>query len=200
MAIELLTPFTKVELEKEKNSNRRQIGILEGTFNPVHNAHLIIADQVRQSLNLEKVLLMPDFSDTQHVVKMLELALLDFEQSNLGIELVAYENPVTSPYNLMKILTERNPDVDFYYILGGDRVGELPTFYMIDELVKIVQLVGVQRPKYRVGTSYPLIWIDVPVLDISSTWIREQVKQGLKPNYLLPNCVLNYILKENLYV
>lgn len=62
MAIELLTPFTKVELEVEKKeTNRKQVGILGGNFNPVHNAHLIVADQVRQQLQLDEVLLMPEF-------------------------------------------------------------------------------------------------------------------------------------------
>ena len=57
MAIELLTPFTKVELEPEiKDKKRKQVGILGGNFNPVHNAHLVVADQVRQQLGLDKVL------------------------------------------------------------------------------------------------------------------------------------------------
>lgn len=61
MAIELLTPFTKVELEVEKKeTNRKQVGILGGNFNPVHNAHLIVADQVRQQLQLDEVLFMPE--------------------------------------------------------------------------------------------------------------------------------------------
>ena len=62
MAIELLTPFTKVELEPEiKEKKRKQVGILGGNFNPVHNAHLIVADQVRQQLGLDQVLLMPEY-------------------------------------------------------------------------------------------------------------------------------------------
>ena len=62
MTIELLTPFTKVELEPEiKEKKRKQVGILGGNFNPVHNAHLIVADQVRQQLGLDQVLLMPEY-------------------------------------------------------------------------------------------------------------------------------------------
>ena len=63
MAIELLTPFTKVELEPEiKDKKRKQVGILGGNFNPVHNAHLVVADQVRQQLGLDKVLLCQNMS------------------------------------------------------------------------------------------------------------------------------------------
>ena len=86
MAIELLTPFTKVELEPEiKDKKRKQVGILGGNFNPVHNAHLVVADQVRQQLGLDKVLLMPEYEPPyvdakgtiaeHHRLKMLELAI-----------------------------------------------------------------------------------------------------------------------------
>ena len=61
MAIELLTPFTKVELEPEIRKKKQTSRILGGNFNPVHNAHLIVADQVRQQLGLDQVLLMPEY-------------------------------------------------------------------------------------------------------------------------------------------
>lgn len=90
MAIELLTPFTKVELEPEiKDKKRKQVGILGGNFNPVHNAHLVVADQVRQQLGLDKVLLMPEYEPPHvdakgtiaehHRLKMLELAIEGIE-------------------------------------------------------------------------------------------------------------------------
>ena len=66
MAIELLTPFTKVELEPEiKHKKRKPVGILGGNFNPVHNAHLIVADQVRQQLGLDQVLLITEYQPPQ---------------------------------------------------------------------------------------------------------------------------------------
>lgn len=68
MAIELLTPFTKVKLEPEVKAKRKQVGILGGNFNPVHNAHLVVADQVRQQLCLDQVLLMPEY-EPPHVDK-----------------------------------------------------------------------------------------------------------------------------------
>ena len=100
MAIELLTPFTKVELEPEvKDKKRKQIGILGGNFNPVHNAHLVVADQVRQQLGLDQVLLMPEYEpphvdkketiDEKHRLKMLELAIEGI--AGLGIETIELE-------------------------------------------------------------------------------------------------------------
>ncbi|HGJ3430786.1 TPA: nicotinate-nucleotide adenylyltransferase [Streptococcus pneumoniae] len=209
MTIELLTPFTKVELEPEiKEKKRKQVGILGGNFNPVHNAHLIVADQVRQQLGLDQVLLMPEYQPPHvdkketipehHRLKMLELAIEGID--GLVIETIELERKgISYTYDTMKILTEKNPDTDHYFIIGADMVDYLPKWYRIDELVDMVQFVGVQRPRYKVGTSYPVIWVDVPLMDISSSMVRDFLAQGRKPNFLLPQPVLDYIEKEGLY-
>ena len=210
MAIELLTPFTKVELEPEvKDKKRKQIGILGGNFNPVHNAHLVVADQVRQQLGLDQVLLMPEYEpphvdkketiDEQHRLKMLELAIEGIE--GLGIEPIELERKgISYSYDTMKLLTEQHPDTDYYFIIGADMVDYLPKWYRIDELVELAQFVGVQRPRYKAGTSYPVIWVDVPLMDISSSMVRDFLAQGRTPNFLLPQPVLDYIEKEGLYL
>ena len=209
MAIELLTPFTKVELEPEiKEKKRKQVGILGGNFNPVHNAHLIVADQVRQQLGLDQVLLMPEYQPPHvdkketipehHRLKMLELAIEGIE--GLAIETIELERKgISYTYDTMKILTEQYPDTDYDFIIGADMVDYLPKWYRIDELVDMVQFVGVQRPRYKDGTSYPVIWVDVPLMDISSSMVRDFLAQGRKPNFLLPQPVLDYIEKEGLY-
>lgn len=209
MAIELVTPFTKVKLETEaKDKSRRQIGILGGNFNPVHNAHLVVADQVRQRLGLDAVYLMPEYEpphvdkketiDEKHRLNMLLLATNGVE----GLEIESIEidrKGISYTYDTMKLLTEANPDVDYYFIIGADMVEYLPKWHRIDELVEMVQFVGVQRPKYKAGTSYPVIWVDVPLMDISSTTVRQLIKKGHTPNFLLPAPVLDYIRKAGLY-
>ena len=209
MAIELLTPFTKVKLEPEvKAKKRKQVGILGGNFNPVHNAHLVVADQVRQQLCLDQVLLMPEYEpphvdkkstiDEKHQLKMLELAIEGIE--GLGIETIELERKgISYTYDTMKFLTEKHPDTDYYFIIGADMVDYLPKWHRIDELVDLVQFVGVQRPRYKAGTSYPVIWVDVPLMDISSSMVRVFLAQGRTPNFLLPKPVLDYIEKEGLY-
>src|SRR3712207_4471341 len=209
MALELLTPFTRVELETEKkDSNRKQVGILGGNFNPVHNAHLVVADQVRQQLGLDQVLLMPEFKpphvdhketiDEKHRLCMLELAIQETE--GLAIEEIELTRQgISYTYDTMKLLIEKNPDVDYYFIIGADMVDYLPKWHRIDELIHMVQFVGVQRPKYKAGTSYPVIWVDVPLLDISSSMIRDFIQNDRQPNHLLPKAVLDYINKEGLY-
>lgn len=179
-----------------------------GNFNPVHNAHLVVADQVRQQLCLDQVLLMPEFQpphidkketiDEQHRLKMLELAIEGID--GLSIEPIEIERKgISYTYDTMKLLIEKNPDVDYYFIIGADMVEYLPKWHRIDELVKMVQFVGVQRPKYKAGTSYPVIWVDLPLMDISSSMIRQFIKSNRQPNYLLPREVLDYIRKEGLY-
>ncbi|MGT2807477.1 nicotinate-nucleotide adenylyltransferase [Streptococcus iniae] len=209
MALELLTPFTKVDIKlEEKNSNRKQVGIMGGNFNPVHHAHLVVADQVRQQLGLDEVLLMPEFKpphvDTKetisekHRLNMLNLATKGYD--GLTIETIEIERKgISYTFDTMTLLKEKNPDVDYYFIIGADMVDYLPKWHRIDELVEMVQFVGVQRPKYKTGTSYPVIWVDVPLMDISSSMIREFIKKGRQPNYLLPKNVLDYINEEGLY-
>lgn len=210
MTIELLTPFTKVELEPEiKNPNRKQVGILGGNFNPVHNAHLVVADQVRQQLNLDEVLLMPEFTpphvdkketiDELHRLNMLKMAIAGVD--GLGLETIELERRgISYTYDTMKLLTEKNPDTDYYFIIGADMVDYLPKWYKIDELVDMIQFVGVQRPRYKAGTSYPIIWVDVPLMDISSSMVRDFIAKGRVPNYLLPHEVLDYIEENGLYL
>lgn len=209
MALDLVTPFTKVELETAvEKTGRKQVGILGGNFNPVHNAHLLVADQVRQQLCLDEVFLMPEFipphvdkKETiaeQHRLNMLMLAINGIE--GLDIETIELERQgISYTYDTMKYLTQNNPDTDYYFIIGADMVEYLPKWHRIDELVELVQFVGVQRPKYKVGTSYPVIWVDVPLMDISSTSVRELIKTGHTPNFMVPQSVLAYIKKAGLY-
>lgn len=168
----------------------------------------MVADQVRQQLGLDQVLLMPEFKpphvdlketiDEKYRLEMLKLAINSAE--GLAIEPIELERKgISYTYDTMALLKEKNPEVDYYFIIGADMVDYLPKWHRIDELVQMVQFVGVQRPKYKAGTSYPVIWVDVPLMDISSSMIRDFIKKGRQPNYLMPQSVFNYIQKEGLY-
>lgn len=203
--------ITEVEplIQVQTTQSRKQVGILGGNFNPVHNQHLLIADQVGTALNLEKVYLMPEYlpphvdeKDTieaEHRLNMLKLAiadnpLFDIEQAELQRRGKSYT------YDTMKALIAQNPDTDYYFIIGGDMVEYLPKWYKIDELVEMVQFVGVKRPGYTIDTPYPIIWLDAPMMDLSSSLIRKKIAQGCSIRYLVPEAVRNYILEKGLYL
>lgn len=203
--------ITEVEplIQVQTTQPRKQVGILGGNFNPVHNQHLLIADQVGTALNLEKVYLMPEYlpphvdeKDTieaEHRLNMLKLAiadnpLFDIEQAELQRKGKSYT------YDTMKALIAQNPDTDYYFIIGGDMVEYLSKWYKIDELVEMVQFVGVKRPGYTIDTPYPIIWLDAPMMDLSSSLIRKKIAQGCSIRYLVPEAVRNYILEKGLYL
>jgi nicotinate-nucleotide adenylyltransferase len=99
----------------------------------------------------------------------------------------------------MKILNEQYPNHQFYFIIGADMIEYLPKWHKIDELIKLVRFVGVERPEYSIKTDYPIIYVDVPAFDVSSSMIRERVQQGMTVRYLLPEPVIDFIRENHLY-
>ncbi|MGX7328176.1 nicotinate-nucleotide adenylyltransferase [Enterococcus bulliens] len=203
-----VTSHSQVQL-KPQTATRRQVGILGGNFNPVHLAHLTAADQVGHALGLDKVYLMPEAIpphvdqkttiDAKHRLAMLELAIAD----NDLLEIEPFEitrGGVNYTYETMQRLIELHPNTDYYFIIGGDMVEYLPKWKEIDRLLQLVHFVGIKRPGYQTTSAYPIIWIDVPLLEISSSMLRKKIKEGCSTNYLLPDAVKKYIEKEGLYL
>ena len=187
---------------------RRKVGILGGNFNPVHYAHLAVADLVKQELSLDVVYLMPEFLpphvdeketiDASHRLNMLELAVKG--NPNLAIETIELERGGKSySFDTIQELRKKYPDRDYYFIIGSDMVDYLPTWHRIDELIHLLTFVGVARGDKEIQTPYPVTWVNTPKLEISSTKIRQMIAQNVLPHYLLPENVLNYIQEQNLY-
>lgn len=188
---------------------KKQVGILGGNFNPVHYAHLVMGEQVGQALGLEKVYFMPEYLPphidekqtipAEHRLAMLEAAIADNPRFAIEpIELARKGKSYT--IDTMRALTTQHPDTNYYFIIGGDMVQYLPKWHQIDELLQLVTFVGVRRPGYPIESDYPIIWIDVPLMDVSSTTIRKKVEQGCSVRYLLPESVLHYIQEKGLYL
>ena len=221
MAIELLTPFTKVELEPEiKDKKRKQVGILGGNFNPVHNAHLVVADQVRQQLGLDKVLLMPEYEpphvdkketiDEGHRLKMLELAIDGIE--GLEIETIELERKgISYTYDTMKLLNERDPDTDYYFIIGADSLFYFDEWKNPERICAAAKILVATRDQAKEkellacmernakklhGTFLKL---DTPNLDVSSHELREWIREGKSVKYYLPDSVISYIQEQKIY-
>lgn len=204
--------FFVVEESEAKNEypfKRKRVGILGGTFNPPHVGHLIIAQQAGQQLGLDQVAFMPDaepphvdekpFIEGKHRKEMVRRAIEGNELFTLEtIELERGGKSYT--VDTMKELTEKNPDTDYYFIIGADMANYLPKWERIEELLTMVDFVGVGRPGYPQTSSFPIIWVDSPEVDISSTKIRQMVKIGQSLRYIVPESVEEYIKEEGLYL
>lgn len=186
----------------------KQVGILGGTFDPPHIGHLIIADQVLTLCNLDEVRFMPNHipphkekksnSTVKDRLNMLELATND--HSRYKIETIELKREGKSyTYTTMSLLRQLEPENTFSFIIGGDMIDYLPKWYKVEELIKLVQFIGIARPNYKGETTYPVQFIDIPSIDISSSKIREKIAQGHSVKYLLPDSVIQYIEENHLY-
>lgn len=201
-------PTVAVLSQVKYSAPRHRVGIMGGTFNPVHNGHLMIAEQVRSQLDLDKVVFVPD-NEPPHVdrktaivgadrLAMLKRAVADHPQFAVSdMELVRGGKSYT--IDTIEELRQRHPENDYYFIIGGDMVAYLPKWYQIDKLVKLVTFVGVVRPGYERTSAYPITWVDVPEFAVSSTLIRRLIKTGGSIRYLVPESVREYIEEKGLY-
>lgn len=186
----------------------KKVGILGGTFDPPHLGHLLIANEVYSELQLDEVWFMPNQEPphkkqsgsvtNEERLEMLNLAIRDHECFKVEPIELEREGP-SYTIDTMKILNERHPDLQFYFIIGADMIEYLPKWHNIDALIKLVQFVGVERPEYSHQTDYPVLYVDVPSMEVSSSMIRERLKKGRTVRYLLPDPVISYIEEKGLY-
>lgn len=206
---EKLYELETIVMEDIELSLPKRVGILGGTFNPPHIGHLVIADQALEQLNLDLVLFMPsgipphkegkEAISAAHRVEMTILATQD--HPSFQIELYeATDEQKHYTFDTMTYLMDRYPETQFYFIIGGDMVADLPNWYKIEELVKMVEFVAFHRSGYPVESEYPLIFLDAPMMDISSTDIRQMVSEGRSIKYLVSDDVRHYIEEERLYL
>lgn len=185
----------------------KKIGLLGGTFDPPHIGHLTMAEEAYEKLNLDEVWFIPS-AEPPHKEQakvsavdrllMLKVALEPVNYFKINtIELERQGKSYT--YDTIQALKEQYPTYQFYFIIGADMVEYLPNWYKIDQLIELVQFVGVKRSDYQLDTSYPVIILDTPGLDISSTMIRERLKLNRSVKYLIPERVLSLIKEKGLY-
>lgn len=198
-----------------------EIGLLGGTFDPIHLGHLIIAEAVRENLGLSRVLFVPagqpwlkatrEITAPEHRLKMVELAI----ESNPYFAVSTYEldrpGPSYSVDTVAFLRDEIGPDAGLYFIVGADALAELPRWKEPAKLAALCRIVGVGRPgapkpdlpaleKAVPGVSTLINLLDVAQIGISSTKIRELVKNGRSIRYLVPLSVEEYIYENKLYL
>ncbi|WP_124058023.1 nicotinate-nucleotide adenylyltransferase [Vaginisenegalia massiliensis] len=206
--------FTQADFEVQwqpqlEQTARHRIGILGGTFNPPHLGHLLMAEQAGSQLELDEVWFMPTFIpphiegketiSAHHRVQMTQLAI----EGNPRFKLQTYEitkGDKSYTIETMQAFRDLYPQTDFYFIIGTDSANHLHTWLEIDQLMTLVQFVGIHRPGEKAYQgSYPILWLDSPMVDISSTDLRLRVYLDQSIKYQVPEAVLNYIEENQLY-
>ena len=197
----------KAELEQEKGRGR-QIGIMGGTFNPVHIAHLVAAEQAMTKLRLDEVWFIPDnipphknapLTSAKDRATLLDVAPEDIPNFRVKL-LELFRGGVSYTVDTMRYLKEKAPQNNYYLIMGSDQVNSFHTWKEASTLAKLVTLVGIRRPGYPQDPQYPMIWVDAPDIQLSSTAIRRSVATGTSIRYLVPEAVRKYIVEKGLYL
>ncbi len=181
-----------------------RIGILGGSFNPIHNGHIRICSTVMKVLELDKIWIIPtgkhplkshdDLLDTDQRVNLIKKAiehLPDFELSlaDLNSDTPCYTN------ELMQKLQVEYPDYQFYFIIGADNVPQLPKWHNWEWLLENVNLVAVNRSDtdleeiQKVEYASRIIYVTISPIPISSTMIRQFIKEGKPITGLVPDCI-----------
>ncbi|WP_419720231.1 nicotinate-nicotinamide nucleotide adenylyltransferase, partial [Oceanobacillus massiliensis] len=94
---------------------------------------------------------------------------------------------------------QKHPDKEFYFIIGADMVEYLPHWNKIDELLYLVNFVGVKRAGYKLHSEYPISEVDIPMIDISSSMLRKRLRSEKDVRYIVPEAVISYIKEHHLY-
>lgn len=185
----------------------KRVGILGGTFDPPHIGHFMIADEVRAMLNLDEIWFIPNnepphkgkaWTDKLDRLNMLKLVVDDnefFQVNTIELEREGKSYTIDTVNSLMALY----PNIKFYFIIGADMVEYLPNWKQIDELIEKIEFVGVKRRHYELKSKYPVIEVQIPLIDISSSEIRQRIEMGLPFRYLVPKEVYTYIKEHRLY-
>ncbi|MBI4216283.1 MAG: nicotinate-nucleotide adenylyltransferase [Chloroflexi bacterium] len=196
------------------------VGIMGGTFDPVHTGHLIVAEEVREKVGLERMVFLPAgdpylkgyrrVTPGRQRLEMLQLALAGnprFAVSTLELE---GSGPTYTVETLPQLQQELGPEAKLFFIIGQDALEELPTWREPERILQLCTLVAVPRPGFgyldmqAVEAALPgvlehLIFLDGPHIGISSTEIQLRVRRGLSIRYLVPPAVEAYIREQGLY-
>lgn len=196
-----------------------QVGLFGGTFDPIHIGHLIIAEEVRTRLGLDRMIFIPAglpphkldqaITAPQHRLEMVRLAIAD--NSHFAVSRVDIDRfgPSYTVDTVRLFLDGWGAHTELYFLMGADSLVELPTWRQPDRLMRLCRIVAVGRPGYRVelaeldrllpGAANLIRMMDTPIVDISSTDIRRRVQQGRTIRYLVPAAVERYIVEHRLY-
>lgn len=198
---------------------RQKIGIMGGTFNPIHMGHLMLAECAYSDFKLDKILFIPNGKsymkdnvlDTDVRLCMTKLAIEfndHFEISTIEIE----RSGNSYTYETLELLTQHNPDVDYYLILGADSVANIDKWKCPQRIFDKAKILcayrsGISMSDLQLQIDYltdkynaDIQLMKMKTIEITSTDIRNNVKLGKSIRYMVPNAVYDYIMTNNLYI
>jgi nicotinate-nucleotide adenylyltransferase len=199
--------------------NKTRLGIMGGTFDPIHFGHLVTAEEALVQFNLDKVVFMPTgqpafkaserVTSGEHRYLMTVIATAanpDFEVSRMEIDRPGLTYTVDT---LLALREEHGPQTELFFITGADAVWEILSWKDAEKVAGLCTFIGATRPGYdlaaaaeqhtRLASDFRIEYIEVPALAISSTDIRRRVAERQPIRYLLPEAVSSYVAKYSLY-
>jgi len=195
---------------RDTTTRAPRIGVMGGTFDPIHHGHLVAASEVAHSFDLDEVVFVPtgepwqkeNVSPSEHRYLMTVIATAsnpDFTVSRVDID----RDGPTYTIDTLRDLKQERPDAELFFISGADAVAQILSWRDHDELWDLAHFVAVSRPGHVLSTAglptENVSQLEVPALSISSTACRGRVSDGQPVWYLVPDGVVQYIAKHHLY-
>ncbi|ACA82228.1 nicotinate-nucleotide adenylyltransferase [Leuconostoc citreum] len=202
------TVYPKIQPDTVTMPTKKRVGIFGGTFNPPHIGQLILAESIGKQLGLEKIFWMPNAVpvDGTHAsavepsyrAQLVKMAIMGNPLFDIELREIR-KGGKSYTYQTMRDLVEQHPENEYFFILGGEKVSKLATWDYIDELTRLVTFVAGARGGNRHESDYPIVWLDVPDIAISSSDIRTKLRLNQSINYLVPEREACFIQEYNLY-
>ena len=204
---------------KNDGSRRRRLGVMGGTFDPIHHGHLVAASEVADLFELDEVIFVPTGQPWQkrdrHVTAAEDRYLMTviataanprFSVSRVDID----RGGPTYTKDTLRDLARQNPDTDLFFITGADALASILSWRGWEEAFDLAHFVGVSRPGYELQDEHitgvlgelaadALTLVEIPALAISSTDCRQRVRAQQPIWYLVPDGVVQYVSKRGLY-
>jgi nicotinate-nucleotide adenylyltransferase len=194
---------------------RRRVGVMGGTFDPIHHGHLVAASEVQSWFNLDEVVFVPtgepwqksarEVTSGEHRYLMTVIATASNPRFTVSRADIDRGGP-TYTIDTLRDLTAAKPDADLFFITGADALAEIFTWRDASELFTLAHFVGCTRPGYDMDSRSlegippeQVTILEIPALAISSTDCRDRRAKGEPVWYLVPDGVVQYISKHNLY-
>ena len=187
-----------------------RIGVMGGTFDPIHHGHLVAASEVAQSFDLDEVVFVPTgmpwqktkVTEAEHRYLMTVIATASNPRFTVSRVDIDRDGP-TYTIDTLRDLKAARPDAELFFITGADAIAQILGWRNHDELWELAHFVAVSRPGHVLSTeglpSEDVSQLEVPALAISSTDCRARVREGNPVWYLVPDGVVQYVAKHHLY-